>query len=59
MPNGRLSGTTPRQRIERECRIRGRDSVIDGCITLLDPVGEDFDGDLLTSLAGPSARRES
>ena len=57
MPSGRLWGMTPRQSIERECRIRGRDSVIDGCIALLDPGCRDIDGDLLTALAGPSARR--
>lgn len=57
MSSGRLWGMTPRQSIERECAIRGRDGVIDGCIALLESSTADLDADLLIALAGPGAYR--
>jgi hypothetical protein len=57
MSTGRLWGMTPRQSIERECAIRGRDRVIDGCIALLESSTADLDADLLLALAGPGAYR--
>lgn len=48
---------TPRQSIERECSIRGREQVIDGCIALLRTTAAGLDGDLLIALAGPAAYR--
>ena len=57
MSGGRVWGMTPRQSIERECELRGRDAVIDGCIALLEASSGCVDGDLLVALAGPGARR--
>lgn len=57
MSSGRLWGMTPRQSIEWECAVRGRDGVIDGCIALLSSDSADLDADLLSALAGPAAER--
>jgi hypothetical protein len=45
---------TPRQSIELECARRGRDRLVDGCISLL--AGGDADDALLFALGGPAAR---
>jgi HEAT repeat protein len=50
---GARQTTTPRQRIEAECRRRGRDEVAAGCVALLG--GDDRDTELLRSLGGAGA----
>jgi hypothetical protein len=45
---------TPRQSIERECTVRGRQEVVAGCRALLR--GEQIDADLVLALGGPGAR---
>ena len=52
-------GMTPQQSIEAECRRRGRDEVVAGCIMLLGGGGLDADGvdpQLVVALGGPPAR---
>lgn len=44
---------TPRQSIEAECRLRGTDTVVSGCIDIID--GTSVDPHLLVVLAGPAA----
>lgn len=47
-------GIRPRRSVERECALRGRAAVVEGCRSLLR--GEDVDTDLLLALGGPPAR---
>jgi len=44
---------TPRQSVEAECRRRGDDTLVAGCVDILD--GGAVDGELLGVLAGPAA----
>jgi hypothetical protein len=48
-------GVTPRQSIEAECRRRGRDAVVDGCVRLLQ--AGTTDAALLLALAGPAGQK--
>ncbi len=48
-------GMTPQQSIERECAIRGRPEVIEGCRELIR--GGAVDPGLLLALGGPGARK--
>lgn len=57
MSSRRSWGMTPRESIERECATRGRDAVIDGCITLLLSESPELDADFLAALAGPAVYR--
>lgn len=41
---------TPKQRLERECELRGRSDVVKDCVDLL--CGEDFDDDFIVVLGG-------
>lgn len=52
-----LWGQTPRQSIEAACASRGRDPIVDACVSLLR--GEDVDPSLLRVLGGPRADRDS
>ena len=45
---------TPRERIARECLLRGKDGVVEGCVILLR--GGDVDPALVSALGGPAAR---
>lgn len=54
MPAGSRRDTTPRRRIETECRRRGRDTVIAGCVALLR--GDDGDANLIDALGGAHAK---
>jgi hypothetical protein len=47
-------GLTPRQSIEAECRRRGRDAVVDGCVRLLET--GTLDAPLLLALSGPGGQ---
>lgn len=47
-------GKTPRDSIERECELRGKDKVVSGCISLLN--GKSADAELIYALGGPPAR---
>jgi hypothetical protein len=47
-------GRTPRDSIERECKRRGKDEVVAGCISLLK--GKSADAELIYALGGPPAR---
>ena len=46
-------GKTPRESIRRECELRGKDSVVAGCISLLN--GQSADAELIYALGGPPA----
>jgi hypothetical protein len=46
-------GLTPRESIEAECKRRGREAVVAGCVALVR--GDDVDPPLLVALAGPAA----
>jgi HEAT repeat protein len=46
-------GKTPRDSIERQCELRGKDKVVAGCISLLN--GQRADADLIYALGGPPA----
>jgi hypothetical protein len=52
---GSIWGVTPRQSIEAECRRRGRDAVVDGCLRLLQSGATD--AALLLALAGPGGQK--
>jgi HEAT repeat protein len=43
----------PRERIDAECKRRGKDALVAGCIALLE--GRETDGELLVALGGPPA----
>jgi HEAT repeat protein len=45
---------TPRESIERECRHRGREAVVSGCLDLIE--GREVDSELIVALGGPPAR---
>jgi hypothetical protein len=45
---------SPRQRIELECAARGKQAVVDGCVTLI--LGGDTDARLRSVLGGPTTR---
>lgn len=45
---------TPRESIERECRHRGREAVVSGCLDLIE--GREVDPELIVALGGPPAR---
>jgi HEAT repeat protein len=45
---------TPRESIERECRHRGREAVVTGCLDLIE--GHEVDPELIVALGGPPAR---
>jgi hypothetical protein len=45
---------TPRQSIELECARRGREQLVDDCVSLL--AGGDVDDDLIIALGGPAAQ---
>ncbi|WAC57931.1 HEAT repeat domain-containing protein [Gordonia sp. SL306] len=47
----RIWKLTPRQSIERECRLRGRERFVEGCARMLD--GDDSDPGLIVALGGP------
>jgi hypothetical protein len=47
-------GKTPQQSIREQCAKRGKDSVVAGCIDLLE--GRDVEGELILALGGPPAR---
>ncbi|UYM05128.1 HEAT repeat domain-containing protein [Solicola gregarius] len=49
----RTWGMTPRQSILAECRLRGPDAVVAGCVAILDRA--EVDADLVRALAGPAA----
>lgn len=51
-----MAGITPRQSIEAECGRRGRDSVIDGCVGLLEGRHDEVDDGLVLALGGEPAR---
>jgi HEAT repeat protein len=46
-------GKTPRDSIERQCELRGTDTVVAGCISLLNDQGAD--AELIYALGGPPA----
>lgn len=46
-------GMTPRQSVEQACERRGLDSVVSGCIDLLN--GKSIDDELILALGGPPA----
>jgi HEAT repeat protein len=48
-------GVSPRQSVQAECRRRGSDPVVAGCLELL--AGSAIDEDLVIVLAGPAARQ--
>lgn len=48
-------GLTPRQSIEAECRRRGREAMVDGCIRLLER--HEADVPLLLALSGPGGQK--
>jgi HEAT repeat protein len=48
---------TPRRSIERECAVRGRDAVVDGCIAILEDNASEVDDTLIVALGGPAAHR--
>ena len=52
---GSIWGVTPRESIEAECRRRGRTSVVDGCLRLLQ--SGSADAELLLALAGPGGQK--
>jgi hypothetical protein len=54
MAPGSVWGQTPRESIEAECRRRGSEEVVSGCIELLG--GNDADDALVVALGGPAAR---
>lgn len=47
-------GKTPRESIEQECALRGKDAVVAGCMELLN--GGGADAELVLALGGPPAR---
>jgi len=46
-------GITPRESVEAECRERGRQAVVTGCVQLLE--GDRVDPQLIVALGGPAA----
>ena len=48
-------GKTPRESVEAECVVRGREAVVRGCIEILD--GNAVDETLLVALGGPAAQQ--
>jgi HEAT repeat protein len=46
-------GITPRESVEAECRRRGQDAVVEGCVCLLQ--GRPAEPELIVALGGPPA----
>ena len=46
-------GKTPRDSVEGECELRGKDEVVAGCMSLLN--GDSADAELIYALGGPPA----